>query len=75
MSSLCYELINGDSSRALEQLISAELDNDLACETIDPETGSAKTGAAFATCAGFLAHSLVLALQRGRGTFGGGFPI
>ena len=75
VSSLCYELINGDSSRALEQLISAELDNDLACETIDPETGSAKTGAAFATCAGFLAHSLVLALQRGRGTFGGGFPI
>ena len=49
VSSLCYELITGDSSRALEQLISAELDNDLACETIDPETGGAKTGAAFAT--------------------------
>lgn len=63
--SLCYELIGGDREKALGQLLAAPLDNGIACETIDAETGRAKTGAAFATCAGFLSHSLFLALQEG----------
>gem|GEM_PF-6006968 len=33
------------------------------CETIDPVTGWVKTGAAFATGAGFLAHSLSTAIR------------
>ncbi len=61
--SLCYELLNGDRRAALAILAEAELDNGLACETVDTTTGRVKTGAAFATCAGFLAHSLVVALQ------------
>lgn len=60
--SLCYELLNGDRQEALELLAKAQLDHGLACETIDPGTGRVKTGAAFATCAGFLAHSLAVAL-------------
>ena len=61
--SLCYQLLTGDSEKALQQLLAAELDNDIACETIDPQTGRVKTGAAFATCAGFLSHSLFTALH------------
>ncbi len=61
--SLCYQLLTGDSEKALQQLLAAELDNDIACETIDPQTGRVKTGAVFATCAGFLSHSLFTALH------------
>ena len=61
--SLCYELISGSRAQALQKLLAAKLDNDIACETIDPHTGAIKTGAAFATCAGFLSHSLFVALQ------------
>jgi hypothetical protein len=48
----------------MEKLLAAKLDNDIACETIDAQTGRVKTGAAFATCAGFLSHSLFVALKR-----------
>ncbi len=61
--SLAYELLNGDRKRALKLFEKAPLDNGIACETIDADTGWVKTGAAFATCAGFLAHSLAVALQ------------
>ena len=36
----------------------APMDNGCFCETVDPETGRAATGAAFASAAGFLAHAL-----------------
>lgn len=36
----------------------APLDNGFCCETVDPQTGRAATGAAFASAAGFLAHAL-----------------
>ena len=36
----------------------AAMDNGLACETVDPESGRARTGLAFATAAGFLAHAI-----------------
>ncbi len=42
----------------------APLDNGFCCETIDPETGRAATGAAFASAAGFLAHALWFAKNR-----------
>jgi hypothetical protein len=44
--------------KAWELLLQAPLDNGLACETIDPTSGMARTGLAFATCAGFLAYTL-----------------
>lgn len=62
--SLCYELLLGNAEQAMEKLLAAKLDNDIACETIDAQTGRVKTGAAFATCAGFLSHSLFVALKR-----------
>ncbi len=39
-------------------LLRAPMDNGFCCETVDPETGKAATGAAFASAAGFLAHAL-----------------
>ncbi|MGE5594232.1 MAG: glycoside hydrolase family 125 protein [Betaproteobacteria bacterium] len=43
---------------AVELLTSAPMDFGFACESINEETGTAKTGAAFASAAGFLAYSL-----------------
>ena len=42
----------------------ARMDNGIACETVDRETGEAKTGAAFATVAGFIGYALYRALAR-----------
>lgn len=42
----------------LEKVLSAEMDEKIACESIDENTGISTTGEAFATCAGFLAASL-----------------
>jgi hypothetical protein len=39
-------------------LVRASLDTGLACEAFDRETGEVKTGAAFATCAGFLGYAI-----------------
>lgn len=36
----------------------ASMDHGFCCETVDPDTGRAATGAAFASAAGFLAHAL-----------------
>lgn len=41
-----------------EMLKHAQMDNGFCCESIDPETGKAVTGKAFASAAGFLAYSL-----------------
>ncbi len=38
-----------------------EMDNGIACESVDPVKGTCTTGAAFATCAGFLCHSMKIA--------------
>jgi hypothetical protein len=35
------------------------MDNGFFCETVDPETGTVSTGAAFASAAGFLASAIV----------------
>lgn len=46
------------SEGGLDFLLRAPLDNGFCCETVDPLTGRAATGAAFASAAGFLAHAL-----------------
>ncbi len=51
----------------LERLPRMPLDGGLACESFDPWTGEARTGAGFAACAGFLAFALKKALERRRG--------
>lgn len=49
--------------RALETLRLLPMDHGLCCESFDPETGVARTGAAFASMAGFLAFCLYRSQQ------------
>ncbi|MDR7433653.1 MAG: glycoside hydrolase family 125 protein [Armatimonadota bacterium] len=44
---------------ALDFFLRAEMDNGIACETVDVETGRVKTGAAFASCAGWIASAIL----------------
>lgn len=45
-------------SDVLRWVATAPMDGGLACETVDEGTGRLRTGAAFASCAGFLAHAI-----------------
>ncbi|MGD1822814.1 MAG: glycoside hydrolase family 125 protein [Pleomorphochaeta sp.] len=49
---------------SLNKLLKAKMDNGIACESIDEVTGECTTGEAFATCAGYLAYSLILETDR-----------
>ena len=51
-------LLSGQKERALKFLKNAKMDNGIACESVDENTGESATGDAFATCAGFLAYGL-----------------
>ncbi|HJT24970.1 MAG TPA: glycoside hydrolase family 125 protein, partial [bacterium] len=51
-------LLAGQKDRALKFLKNAPMDNGIACESVDENTGEVATGEAFATCAGFLAFGL-----------------
>ncbi|MGI6700456.1 MAG: glycoside hydrolase family 125 protein [Christensenellales bacterium] len=57
--SICNSLLAGFSKTALEHLRRTRMDNGVACESVDEDTGACVTGAAFATCAGFLAFALM----------------
>lgn len=62
---VAYDVLLGrDAERGLEFFRNAPMDNGIACETVDRETGEAKTGAAFATAAGFIGYALYRALAR-----------
>jgi len=57
----CFDLANRllrQEPDAMTLLHHAKLDHGLACESFDPHNGVVRTGAAFATLAGFLAFSL-----------------
>ena len=56
--SLCNSLLCGHQEQAFRELEQMEMDNGIACESVDPVLGICTTGAAFATCAGFLCHSM-----------------
>ncbi len=56
--SLCNSLLAGYGNKAIENLKLMKMDNYIACESVDEESGECTTGEAFATCAGFLAYSL-----------------
>lgn len=56
--SLCNSLLSGHAAQAFQELSWIEMDNGIACESVDLVTGCCTTGAAFATCAGFLCHSM-----------------
>ena len=59
--SICNSLLSGYAKTALHHLYATKMDNGVACESVNEESGECTTGAAFATCAGFLA----IALQNG----------
>lgn len=56
--SLCNSLLCGHSEQAFRELETLKMDNGIACESVDAVTGECTTGAAFATCAGFLCHAI-----------------
>lgn len=64
--SLCNSLLCGHAEQAFRELEILEMDNGIACESVDPVKGTCTTGAAFATCAGFLCHSMKTAHEEGR---------
>jgi hypothetical protein len=53
-----WEVLGVDRARFLRLLSSAPMDGGLACESMDARTGTVRTGAAFATCAGLLASAI-----------------
>lgn len=55
--SACNDILALNES-GLDCLRPAPMDSGFCCETVDPLTGEAATGAAFASAAGFLAHAL-----------------
>ena len=63
--SLCNSLLCGHAEQAFRELEILEMDNGIACESVDPVKGTCTTGAAFATCAGFLCHSMKTAHKEG----------
>lgn len=56
-------LLAGDT-RWLDLLPELPLDAGFACETFDADTGEPRTGAAFASCAGWIAHAIDTAVRR-----------
>jgi hypothetical protein len=56
--SIANSLLSGDAERARQNLLKCEMDNGVACESVDEYTGQSATGNAFATCAGFLAYAI-----------------
>jgi len=67
----CNSILAGRVKEGKEFLIRATMDNGLACETVDSLTGMVKTGAAFATCAGFLCYALAQAASMEREIYHG----
>ena len=56
--SICNSLLSGHAESALLHLSRTLLDNGVACESVNEDTGLCETGEAFATCAGFLSYAL-----------------
>jgi hypothetical protein len=63
--SLANSLLLGRVPESLDILHKIKMDNFVACESVDENTGECSTGAAFATCAGFLAYALHKAFYKG----------
>ena len=64
--SVANGLISGRAEQSLDFLRRASMDNGIACESVDEVTGECATGAAFATCAGFLVYCLLEGLGGGK---------
>lgn len=56
--SIANSLLCGRVEHGKTMLLRAQMDNGIACESVDENTGECATGEAFATCAGFLAYAI-----------------
>ncbi|MDD3920417.1 MAG: glycoside hydrolase family 125 protein [Eubacteriales bacterium] len=56
--SICNSLLSGHAPEAFAHLALTQMDNGIACESVNERTGLCETGEAFATCAGFLAYAI-----------------
>lgn len=56
--SIANSLLSGNAETAKKHLLRCQMDNGIACESVDEYTGESRTGDAFATCAGFLAYAI-----------------
>lgn len=56
--SIANSLVSGEKQEFLSMLPLIKMDNGIACESVDENTGECATGEAFATCAGFLSYSI-----------------
>lgn len=56
--SMANSLLSGRKEHFLNMLPFLQMDNGIACESVDEHTGECRTGEAFATCAGFFAYAL-----------------
>ena len=61
----CFRMDTAAAEQALRELTIMPMDNGIACESVDADTGECTTGSAFATCAGFLCHALLTACKEG----------
>lgn len=64
MLSFSNSMLSGHHKQAFEELELVKMDNGIACESVNEQTGECSSGAAFATCAGFLCHAMIFALDR-----------
>ncbi len=62
--SVANSLLSGNRQAAILHLKRMRMDNGIACESVDEETGECATGEAFATCAGFLAYAVDYAMRK-----------
>ncbi|MCY1714377.1 glycoside hydrolase family 125 protein [Caproiciproducens galactitolivorans] len=56
--SVANSLLCGRTASSAKFLHDVQMDHLIACESVDENTGECTTGAAFATCAGFLCHAM-----------------
>ncbi len=61
--SVANSLILGRKEHCRDILSKSMMDNGIACESINEVTGECETGAAFATCAGFLTYAIRYAFE------------
>ena len=62
--SVANSLLSGNRQSAIQHLYRMGMDNGVACESVDAETGECVTGEAFATCAGFLAYAIDYSMRQ-----------
>lgn len=62
--SVANSLLCGRARQGADFLHRVRMDDLIACESVDENTGECTTGAAFATCAGFLCHAMKQTKER-----------